>query len=67
MSKKTNGVKWNKSSKTKQRRKSVIERLESQLKIGTKPAKKSQVRGIPLTDSDIKRINKEIEILRTRI
>lgn len=71
MSNKTNGVKWNKSSKSKQRRKSVIERLETQLKSGVKPIEAMRLSKDkstqPLTDLDIKRINKEIETLKQRI
>lgn len=74
MSNKTNGVKWNKSSKSKQRRKAVIERLEAQLKSNDKPEKLvrdgrsiiSKMR-VMLSKEDIARINKEIEILKQRI
>ena len=57
---------------TKERRKSVITRLEKQLKDGTKPNKgTAQERKdnpfIPLTDKDVTRIKKDIEILKTRI
>ena len=54
----------------KNRRKLVIERLENQLKGGHKVVKGSKPNAIssePLTDSDINRIKKEIEILKTRI
>lgn len=58
-------VKPSKSQKAIARRKSALERLEKQT---TKP---SLVEGIlqqvPLTEADKKRINKEIEILKTRI
>lgn len=46
------------------RRKSALTRLEAQLKAGTKPVEGKQ---IPLTDDDRSRIEKEIEILKTRI
>lgn len=52
----------------KNRRKLVIGRLETQLKFGYKPGKKEDFKiNRALTDSDINRINKEIEILKTRI
>jgi hypothetical protein len=75
MSNKANGVNWDRRFPAKQKRKGVIERLEKQLKDGVKnttimvgkkyPTKQSAT--IPLTDSDIKRINKELEVLKTRI
>jgi hypothetical protein len=40
--------------------------LENQLKSKVKTQKKTTDVKIPLTDSDIKRINKEIEILKSR-
>ena len=66
MSKKENGVSWNKSSKTKQRRAKNIDRLTAQLKRAKKPGKKLSEE-IALTEQDIKRINREIETLQTRI
>lgn len=66
MSKKENGVNWNKSSKTKQRRVKNIDRLTAQLKRAKKPGKKFSEE-IVLTEHDVKRINREIEILQTRI
>jgi len=54
----------------KNRRKLVIERLEAQLKGGMKVVKGSKPNAIssePLTESDISRINREIEILKSRI
>lgn len=61
-----------------QKRKDVIERLENQLKSGVKPQKNKDILNIldktnglfgyiPLTEHDIKRINKEIDILKSRI
>lgn len=44
----------------------VMEMLEKQLKSGVKTQKKTTDVKVPLTDSDIKRINKEIEVLKTR-
>lgn len=53
------------------RRKGVIQRLEEQLKRGTKPATKGRNGAaeemIPLTPGDIARITKEIETLKKRI
>ena len=49
------------------RRVSVLAMREAQLKSGVKTQKKTRDVKIPLTDGDIKRINKEIEILKTRI
>ena len=66
MSKKENGVNWNKSSKTKQRRVKVIERLTAQLKSVKKSGKKLSEE-IVLTEHDFKRINREIETLQFRI
>ena len=44
----------------------AMEMLEKQLKSGVKTQKKTTDVKIPLTDSDVKRINKEIEVLKTR-
>ena len=44
----------------------VITMLEKQLKSGVKTQKKTTDVKVPLTDSDIKRINKEIDILTKR-
>lgn len=60
----------NSTGGVKNRRKLVIERLETQLKKGTKITRFKDGSGyieIPLTDSDINRINKEIETLKTRV
>jgi len=46
------------------RRANVVKRLEVQLNKGTKTAKKS-TKQVPLSESDVKRINKELEILKT--
>ena len=45
----------------------VIEMLEKQLKSGVKTQKKTTDVKVPLTDSDIKRINKELEVLNKRV
>ncbi len=41
--------------------------LEKQLKNGLKTEKGTQDVKVPLTDSDKKRINKEIETLKTKV
>lgn len=74
---KKNGVKHSMQSKVQSRRKSVIERLEKQLKTGRKPLfwfneqlnrlVQSPVETVELTDHDRNRINKEIEILKARV
>jgi hypothetical protein len=46
------------------RNKTVVSRLEAQLKKGTKPSPEGDV---PLTDKDITRINKELGIVQTRL
>ena len=46
-----------------QRREGVKNRLIAQLKSGVKPVKKQPGKTIPLTDTDRKRIEKEITIL----
>lgn len=61
---KMNGVKHSMLIAAKSRRKSVIERLELQLKSGVKSTKDGVK---PLSDSDIKRINQELSILKTRV
>lgn len=51
------------------RREGVIKRLEAQLKSGTKPDYIANITNnyIPLTDSDKKRIEKELLILKSRV
>lgn len=51
----------------KSRRVTVLERLQNQLKRGSKPSKEKNEDLIPLTDKDKNRIEKEIEVLKTRI
>jgi|TARA_R110000803_G_scaffold194392_2_gene257471 hypothetical protein len=46
------------------RRTSALQRLETQIENGTRIVKDSVV---PLTEKNIKRINKEIEILKNKI
>lgn len=50
----------------KSRQSRALDKLEKQLKSGVKTKKKTTDVKIPLTDSDVKRINKEIEILKSR-
>lgn len=62
-----NGVKkFVSDSKTIARRERVIERLEAQLKAGTKTAKKSG-EVLVLTTQDVNRIQKEITTLKARL
>lgn len=53
----------------RERRLCVIGRLEKQLKTGMRVPKKGEqtVSDVPLMDADIKRIEKELLILKTRI
>ncbi len=68
MSSKVNGQNFKKDSKTKARRLGVISRLEEQLKSNKKPDKDSKKKNgtTDLTAHDVRRINKEIDILKTR-
>ena len=69
MSKKANGVNYGKTVQQQSRRRRALDLLESQLKRGTKPSKLKENLGqpIPLTDKDISKKKKEIEILKTRL
>ena len=69
MSKKTNGVNYGKTIQQQSRRRRALDMLENQLKEGFKPSKLKENRGkpTPLTEKDIKRINKEISILKERV
>jgi hypothetical protein len=49
------------------RQQRVLEMLEKQLKNGVKTEKGTRDVKIPLTDSDVKRINKEIDNLKTKV
>jgi|TARA_R110000782_G_scaffold15939_4_gene46115 NAD(P)H-dependent FMN reductase len=51
----------------KSRQSSALSMLGKQLKSGVKTQKKTTDVKIPLTESDIKRINKEMEILNKRV
>jgi NAD(P)H-dependent FMN reductase len=45
----------------------ALSMLEDQLKSGVKTQKKTRDVKVPLTDSDVKRINKSIETLRAKL
>jgi hypothetical protein len=45
----------------------ALSMLEDQLKSGEKTQKKTRDVKVPLSDSDIKRINKSIEILNSKL
>jgi len=64
MSKKSNGVNHSMRVAVKSRRERVLLKLEAQLKSGVKNTKEGQK---DLTENDVKRIKKEIGILKTRI
>ena len=64
--KKQNGVNHSLLIAAKSRRKSVIERLEAQLKVGLK-TKGPTATTVPLSDHDIKRINQELVTLKSRV
>lgn len=64
MTKEQSGVRFNKSAAAKERRKKVIVRLENQLVSGKKITKNDTVE---LTTNDVKRINKELTVLKERI
>ena len=53
------------SKRSRQQR--VLEMLEKQLKNGLKTEKGTRDVKVPLTDSDKRRINKEIETLKTKV
>ena len=66
MSQKKNGVNYSRSGKVTQRRKRALSRLQDQLEDGVKT--KSLAAGTsPLTDADVKRIEREIENLKRKI
>jgi len=61
---------YNTSVAAQTRRKSVIQRLEEQLKNGRKFTKeefRDKTDTVPLTKEDITRINRELETLKERI
>jgi hypothetical protein len=51
----------------RERQRRALERLENQLSLGTKSKKKTFGEQIGLTDSDKKRIKKEIESLKKKV
>ena len=55
------------TSAKRSRQSRVITMLEKQLKSGVKTQKKTTDVKVPLTESDVKRINKELEILTKRV
>jgi hypothetical protein len=60
--------KFNGTPKARTRRTNVIERLEAQLKSGTKFSKlEGKITSLPLEEKDTNRINKELETLKKRI
>ena len=61
---KKNGVNHSLQLSVISRRKNVIVRLEKQLKSGVKETRQGVM---PLTDSDIKRINQELLTLKHRV
>lgn len=70
--KKEKRTQYSMDTKTVEIRKRVIENLEKQLKSGKKPLKNEEgktylKKKTELTESDIKRISKELEILKTRV
>ena len=60
---------FNGTPQARTRRTRVIDRLEAQLKRGMRAPKKGEqtVSDVPLMDADIKRIETELSILKTRI
>ena len=64
---KSNGVNYAMDSKSIKRRKSAISRLENQLVKGEKWVSKDMHRNVPLSSSDISRINRELFILKQRV
>jgi hypothetical protein len=69
--KKEKRTQYSMDTKTVERRKTVIDNLEKQLKSGKKPLKdkgKTHLKKkTELTEIDIKRISNELEILKTRV
>ena len=68
MSKKKSGINYSKAVPVRSRRSRVIKVLEGQLKSGLKTEKKrTDGHKIPLTEKDIKRIEKEVTTLKERV
>lgn len=55
------------TTQKKSRQARALSMLEDQLKSGVKTQKKTRDVKVPLTDSDVKRINKSIETLRAKL
>ena len=66
MSRKTNGV-CSKTAPQQSRRSRALSNLQSQLNLGTKTQKGTMDTQIPLTDSDVKRINQVITNLKAKL
>jgi hypothetical protein len=66
MSNKKNGQNFSRSVAATERRKGALARLEAQLTSGVKPSKKTNKK-VPLSKHDVKRIEKEISILKERL
>lgn len=56
-----------KTMKQNERRRSALERLQSQLKSGVKTVKGTVDQTEILTEKDVKRINREIEVLKSKL
>lgn len=55
------------NAKQRSRKESSLKRLQEQLKSGVKTKKGTRDEKTPLTEKDIKRINKEIEVLKQKL
>jgi len=58
---------FNGTPKARDRRSRVVTRLEAQLKSGVRSPLRDEKFEVPLKESDIARIEKELSILKTRI
>jgi hypothetical protein len=58
-------MKNNSKARIYEKREGALSRLEKQLKSGTKVAKDGS--RVPLEEKNIKRINKEVEVLKERL
>ena len=66
MSQKKNGVNYGRSAKATNRRRKALKRLEYQLEEGSK-TKSISSGSTPLTEGDVKRIEREIANLKRKI
>ena len=55
------------TTQRRSRQAGALSMLEAQLKSGVKTEKGTRDKKVDLTDSDVKRLNKEIDILRSRL